>query len=117
MKKESTLGSYLKVILGSLLLPKKMATSRNFSLLVGLVLMLSIGCGTLFAQATASATLQGTITDKAQAVVVGATVTVTNKATHAMRTTTTNGEGVYRFELLAAGTYEIKASATGFSTT
>src|SRR5205814_9875693 len=121
MKKEPTLRNCLKLILGSLLLPclairKELAMSKNFSLIGGLVLILSIGCGTLFAQATASATLEGTVMDKAQAVVVGATVTVTNKATGLVRTTTTNGEGVYRFELLAAGSYDIKVSASGFST-
>ncbi|HEU0176062.1 MAG TPA: carboxypeptidase regulatory-like domain-containing protein [Blastocatellia bacterium] len=75
----------------------------------------SIGKQTSFAQATASATLEGTVTDKAQAVIKGATVTVSNKATGVTRTTSTNDAGVYRFELLAAGKYDIRVSASGFA--
>src|SRR5215475_7402717 len=68
-----------------------------------------------FAQATASATLEGTVTDKTQAVIKGATVTISNKATGATRTALTNDAGGYRFELLAAGKYEIKVGASGFA--
>ncbi|MCG3163797.1 MAG: hypothetical protein JMDDDDMK_05248 [Acidobacteria bacterium] len=68
-----------------------------------------------FAQATASATLEGTVTDKAQAVIKGATVTITSKATGVTRSVTTNDEGSYRFELLSAGKYDIKVGANGFA--
>src|SRR5262245_1014144 len=83
-----------------------------------IVLLLSIGAivrQTSFAQATASATLEGTVTDKTQAVIKGATVTVSNKATGVTRTTLTNDAGGYRFELLAAGKYEIRISAKVFA--
>jgi outer membrane receptor protein involved in Fe transport len=70
----------------------------------------------LFGQVTASATLQGTIVDKTQAVIGNkAEVTVTNKETGASRTTKTNDAGEYRFDLLSAGTYNIKVAAPGFS--
>jgi hypothetical protein len=70
----------------------------------------------LFGQVTASATLQGTIVDKTQAVLGNkAEVTVTNKETGAARTTKTNDAGEYRFDLLSAGIYNIKATAPGFS--
>src|SRR5581483_11790024 len=63
------------------------------------------------AQATASATLEGTVTDKNLAVIRGATETVENKATGQARSVTTNESGNYRFELLPAGLYDIKVSA------
>ncbi len=78
-----------------------------------LVLLSSIS---LVGQVTASASLQGTIVDKTQAVIGNkAEVTVTNKDTGATRTTKTNDAGEYRFDLLSAGIYNIKATAPGFS--
>src|SRR5713101_3349352 len=55
--------------------------------LVG-VLLLSVGSGTAFAQATASATLQGTVTDQSGAVVAGATVAVERAELQIGQTTT-----------------------------
>jgi Carboxypeptidase regulatory-like domain len=57
------------------------------------LLIWSFGQQTSFAQATASATLEGTVKDKSQAVIRGATVTITNKAMGLTRTTTTNDTG------------------------
>jgi outer membrane receptor for ferrienterochelin and colicin len=70
----------------------------------------------MFGQVTANASLQGTITDKSQAVIGKAEVTITNKETGATKTATTNDTGGYRFDSLSAGIYSIKASAPGFST-
>ena len=71
----------------------------------------------MFGQATASASLQGTITDKSQAVIGNkAEITITNKETGATKTTTTNDTGGYHFDSLPAGIYSIKATAPGFST-
>src|SRR5712692_2616113 len=68
------------------------------------------------AQATASASLQGTIVDKSQAVLTGADVTITYKATGATRSTKTSASGEYRFDSLSAGIYNIKANAPGIAT-
>src|SRR5439155_13134005 len=78
-----------------------------YMLLVG-VMFLSLGSGNAFAQATASAALQGTVTDQSGAVIAGASVTITNKDQGWTRTTTTGDTGLYRFELLAAGSYSLK---------
>jgi len=77
--------------------------------------LLLLSCINLFGQANSTATLQGTVTDKSQAVVSGADVTVTNKGTGATRSTKTNASGEYRLEALAAGIYNVKISAKGFS--
>ncbi|MBZ5521530.1 MAG: TonB-dependent receptor [Acidobacteriia bacterium] len=74
-----------------------------------------LSCINLFGQATATASLQGAVTDKSQAVIAGADVTVTNKATGAVRTTKTDATGEYRLEGLSAGVYDVKVSAKGFS--
>src|SRR5262249_54045202 len=78
-----------------------------------LVLLSSIS---LFGQATASSSLQGTVVDKSQAVIGNkAEVTLTNKATGATRTIKTNDAGEYHFDSLAAGVYTMKVTAPGFS--
>ena len=82
--------------------------------LMGCLVLLSTA--SLFGQVTASASLQGTITDKSQAVIGNkAEVTITNKETGASRTTKTNDAGEYRFEALSAGKYTVKVTAPGFS--
>jgi outer membrane receptor protein involved in Fe transport len=86
----------------------------TYLLLVGMVL-LSLGSGNAFAQATASGTIQGTVTDKTGAVVSGAQVVAKSKATDSTRTTTTGDTGYYQFELLPVGIYTVTVSKTGFA--
>ncbi|MGB2679178.1 MAG: carboxypeptidase regulatory-like domain-containing protein [Candidatus Acidiferrum sp.] len=85
-------------------------------LLAATLLMLLTG-GNLHAQATASANIQGTVTDKTQATIAGAQVTARNKGTDMVRTTTTSDAGYYRFELLPIGFYIVTVTKTGFATT
>jgi len=56
----------------------------------------------------------GEVRDPAGAAVVEATVTITNTATNASRTTTTNESGLYAFPALQPGTYSIRVEAKGF---
>src|SRR6267143_2486397 len=86
----------------------------TYLLLVGIVL-LSLGSGNAFAQATASGTIQGTVTDKSGAVVSGAQVVAKSKATDSIRTATTSDTGYYKFELLPVGVYTVTMSKTGFA--
>ncbi len=79
-----------------------------------LVLFLAIG----FADAQEfRATVTGTIKDQNDAVVPGATVTITNVATNVAADTTTNDDGAYTFPLLQPGKYKISATAQNFQTT
>jgi hypothetical protein len=68
---------------------------------------------TAFAQGTA--TFNGRVTDTSGAVVPGATVTVTNKATGLARPTTTNENGLYSIPSLPAGAYDVKVELSGFA--
>ena len=86
----------------------------TYFLLLG-VLLLSLGSSNAFGQATASATLQGTITDQTGAAAAGATVTITSKDQGWTRTSTVSETGLFRFELLAAGTYSLKVTHQGFA--
>lgn len=66
----------------------------------------------LYAQFAAS--LSGTVTDANQAVIPGATVTLSNPATGEQKITTTNETGLYKFSELAAGNYTVIVTANGF---
>src|SRR5437016_3971374 len=74
-----------------------------------------LGSANLFGQATATGTIQGTVIDKSQAVVSGAQVVATFKATGITRIATTNDTESYRFDFVPAGTYQINVAKQGFA--
>src|SRR5437867_7408082 len=63
-----------------------------------------------------SATLTGTVTDPAGAVVASVTITAINLATNAVRETKTGETGSYTLPFLTAGEYSVTAVAPGFQT-
>ncbi|MDQ3748068.1 MAG: carboxypeptidase-like regulatory domain-containing protein, partial [Acidobacteriota bacterium] len=72
--------------------------------------------GVVGAQAqTASATLNGTVSDENGAVVAGANVVVVNNATGLQRTATTNSEGYFVVPLLPTGEYTVTLERDGFA--
>ncbi len=91
---------------------KKLATS--FAIFVTLIFSLMAGV-VAHAQVT-GATLTGTVTDPTGGVVTNATVSATNTATAITRDTTSDSAGLYTIANLVPGVYEVKVSATGFST-
>ena len=89
--------------------------SRALALLIAFFVT-AFSANYLLGQATAAGTIQGTITDKSNAVVSGAQIVATFKATGVTRTATTSDSGTYRFDLVQAGTYEVKVTKQGFAT-
>ena len=72
---------------------------------------------TVFAQADVStATLKGTITDPAGAVVAGASVTIKSVERGTTRIAQTNSEGIYQLLSLQPGAYQLRIEAQGFET-
>ena len=57
----------------------------------------------------------GTVLDQTGAVVAGGTVVVTNAATGVSRSLTTNASGVYSAPALTPGTYSVRVTLTGFT--
>ena len=89
---------------------------RNTAVLFLLVLIALTGFTNLaFGQAT-DGNIVGTVVDASGAAIPNATVTITNVATGTKSTATTNSIGVYRFNNVLVGTYEITATASGFTT-
>src|ERR1700694_2380639 len=64
----------------------------------------------------AGATLSGVVTDASGAVIPNATISIKNTATGLTRTVSTGGAGFYSMPNILPGSYDITASATGFST-
>jgi hypothetical protein len=81
------------------------------------LLLLSLAAMPLFAQSTSTGTIAGIVSDSTGAVVNNATVTLTDKATKAARSVTTNESGRYVLTNVDPGSYELSASKQGFATT
>src|SRR5580693_2198514 len=61
------------------------------------------------------ATITGRILDPKGASVPNATITATNTETGSVRTTTTTSDGIYRFENLVPGIYDVAIEASSFT--
>lgn len=88
-------------------------------LVIGLVGFASVSFpARLAAQATLSTgSIQGTIEDPHGGVVVGAKITVTNKATGQVTRLTSTGAGAFNLAALTPGEYLVRVEARGFKTT
>ncbi len=73
--------------------------------------------GAVLAHAQVGANVSGTVKDASGAVIPGATVTVTNLATHEARTLKSGGQGEYRLVNLQPAQYSITVQAAGFGST
>ncbi|HZQ22366.1 MAG TPA: TonB-dependent receptor [Terriglobales bacterium] len=67
------------------------------------------------AQELGTAVINGDVTDPQGAVVRNATVTAENKSTGSKRSTITNSAGIFAFNNLAPGSYELRVNAPGFA--
>ena len=93
-----------------------MQSSRCSSLLryAALVLVPFLAGASASAQTAGTGTISGTVTDPSGAVVPAASVVITDTDTGAVRSLTTNGDGVYAATFLQSGHYEVVLSGTGF---
>jgi hypothetical protein len=87
-----------------------------FSTISSFLLIATIFSSVNFAQQSATATIEGNVTDANGAVIAGANVKAINKATSAERTTVSDSNGNYSFRLLPIGIYSVKVEKQGFST-
>src|SRR5919202_859452 len=86
--------------------------------MIGLLLVLalwSISLAPLALAQTAAATIVGTVVDPRGAVVAGANVVARNTETGIERNTQTTSDGLYRFDNLPPGVYDVRVQAQGFS--
>jgi hypothetical protein len=79
------------------------------------LVMLLLAAGRIYPQVV-GATLSGTVTDQSGAVIPSAQISIRNTATGTTRSVTADAAGFYAAPNLLPGTYEITATAPGFST-
>jgi hypothetical protein len=91
--------------------------SHKYLLLIGLAVLVPV---LLFSSVPVVAqgfgTVVGTITDSSGGVIPGVKITVTDPATQALRTVQSNEKGYYVIPALRPSTYNLLATAQGFST-
>jgi hypothetical protein len=93
-----------------------MTTRRNLFHVVAFLAILA--STTIATQAQIDrASINGTVFDQSNAVVAGATVTVTNLGTGQTWTLTTGNDGSFTASLLHIGTYSVEATSSGFQKT
>ncbi len=85
---------------------------RIIQFLLGI--LLAFYCSQAINAQNATGAINGTVMDQSNAVIQGAAINLTNKATGSSRTFTTAGEGTFSFENIIPGEYEIKVEAQGF---
>jgi len=87
---------------------------RNIFFLLTTLMFFGAFISTAWPQ-TSRGTVTGTLKDPNGGVIPAASITLTNVDTNVSRTTTTNGEGFYRFDAVDLGTYKMAFTAGGFS--
>ena len=86
----------------------------KYFVVVGAAVLL---CLSLAAEVSAqNASVTGTVSDSAGALIPGVEVTATNVNTGIVNTTVSNETGTYKFASLQPGTYKLSASLPGFQT-
>ena len=87
-------------------------TKRSWSLL-GLAILFAVGAVSTYGK-TGSSMLLGTLTDPSDALIPGTAVTLTEQATAAVSTATSNEGGLFRVLDLRPGRYTLRVQAGGF---
>ena len=77
--------------------------------------LIGLTCLQARAQQITGGTVAGTVTDNSGAAVAGAQVTLTDLATNAPRTATTNAQGHYIFNNVPPSTYSLQVTKQGFN--
>ena len=90
---------------------------RVFATLVISSILAMFALPAAFGQGAYQAQVRGSVTDQSGAVVVNATVTITNVATNIAQTAQTDEHGQYFFTGLRPATYSVKAQGAGFRIT
>jgi hypothetical protein len=91
--------------------------TKFVAMFAALLCLFALCPASLHAQAASTTSIAGAVTDATGAVVAGASVKLTDKATNTPRTAVSNDTGRYFFANVVSGDYEIAVSKTGFRTT
>src|SRR5262245_597288 len=81
-----------------------------------LAILLYVSLSTFSFSQSSNASLSGTVSDAAKALIPGVTVTATNTATGVISTVISNESGTYNIPSLLPGVYTVSAELSGFQT-
>src|SRR5205814_2503261 len=81
-----------------------------------LALFLSLVTTLAYAQGTSTSSISGVVVDSHDAVIPGATVVIKNNATGTTAQVVTNSSGAFSVPSLAAGSYTVTVTLSGFKT-
>lgn len=95
--------------------PLRMLYSIRLATLCCILMALVPGYSLVAHAQNATGAISGTVKDQNDAVISKAVVTATNKATGAARRVNAGSDGIFVFENLQPGAYELKVEAQGFS--
>lgn len=100
-------------------LARRWGMRKLFMFAAGIALLcaLAIAPAPLFAQSASTGLVTGVVTDPSGALIVGATVTMTQHGTGASTSTTTDQDGRYNFPAVNPDDYTISFASKGFETT
>lgn len=90
--------------------------TRGLAALLCLLLFILVAPNVLAQSETGKSALEGRVLDPSGSSVAGATVTISETQTGMRRQTSTDSDGKFRFSALSVGSYNVGATATGFST-
>ncbi len=107
---------YNPSVFRQLVLPAALASrAKFFAFLFAGGLLLALGLGlTPVAQAQTTGSIDGIVHDTTGALIPGATVTLINEQSKAVRTTTSNAEGYFTINAIQPNTYDIVVTLAGF---
>ncbi|HZV58881.1 MAG TPA: carboxypeptidase-like regulatory domain-containing protein, partial [Candidatus Eremiobacteraceae bacterium] len=91
-----------------------LSNSRSY-LMVAIAVTMLCCANSVFGQSAAFATITGRVLDPNGQSVPNATVTATNTETGLVRTTTVTSDGLYRFDNLAPGIWNLAVDVQGFA--
>src|SRR5579863_8105348 len=94
---------------------KRLRAAVGFETVLFLTILLTLLWSLRTSGQLSGATLSGSVTDPSGAAIPGATVSIKNVGTGEVRDVTSNGDGLYSAPNLIPGSYEITATAQGFS--
>jgi hypothetical protein len=98
-------------------IPSEAQNQSHFARWIGILAVALVAIlfttGSAFAQSAGQ--ISGVVTDPTGALVPGATVTLTNTDTNAVRTTKANNDALYDFTNVQPGSYSVTATSAGFS--
>src|ERR1044072_6793174 len=91
---------------------------RRLRILTGLLCLVVLASGPVFAQSVGSTTgaINGKVSDATGGIMPGVTITISSPSMQGVRTATTDADGAYRFPAIPPGEYKITYELEGFST-